>query len=210
MELDATIASAKFAVTEWNYRCMIPSGACTEFTTDVAALGAIDLPDGRHGMLTRDGHLWLRDLNSGAERAGKLLPPLGSYWSLDSVHVIVSRVDQRHAAPCPCVEFASDSSQVCPNATEVSQSYLASDGEREAALLKGKLMIIVGGLDQNELPASTLKLVNALLKANKEVDLLLLLQANQLESRNSYTVRATHVRSFFDEPTGSETTAVVS
>ena len=39
---------------------------------------------------------------------------------------------------------------------------------------QGKLMLIVGELDRNVDPASTLQVVNALIKANKDFDLLVI------------------------------------
>jgi dipeptidyl-peptidase 4 len=84
-----------------------------------------------------------------------------------------------------------DGSQSRPNDTEVPRNYLASDGNRHAQQLKGKVMIIMGGLDQNVLPGSTLQFVDALMTANKDFDLLFLPKANHAESRNPYTVRRT-------------------
>ena len=51
--------------------------------------------------------------------------------------------------------------------------YGESSNVDNAWRLKGKLMLIVGELDQNVDPASTLQVVNALIKANKMFDLLI-------------------------------------
>lgn len=82
-------------------------------------------------------------------------------------------------------------SQVRPNSTEEPENYVSVDNDRAAAQLKGKLMIVMGGLDQNVLPGSTLQFVNALMKANKDFDLLFLPQANHREAIDPYTVRRT-------------------
>ncbi len=42
------------------------------------------------------------------------------------------------------------------------------------ARLKGKLLLIVGEMDTNVDPASTMQVVNALIKANKDFDLLVI------------------------------------
>jgi dipeptidyl aminopeptidase/acylaminoacyl peptidase len=54
----------------------------------------------------------------------------------------------------------------------VDQSYLAASGPEHAAQLTGKLLMIVGEQDSNVDPASTGQVVNALIKADKDFDLL--------------------------------------
>jgi dipeptidyl aminopeptidase/acylaminoacyl peptidase len=43
-----------------------------------------------------------------------------------------------------------------------------------AAKLQGKILLVVGELDSNVDPASTMQVVNALIKANKNFDLLVI------------------------------------
>ena len=116
-------------------------------------------PDGRFGMLTRDGNLYLRDMAAGTdraltgdgepnfgygvyydgwkaayiprERAGEPLPPLESYWSPDSTRFIVSRVDQRHVARYPFVEQAPRDGSFRPKLHSV---HLPLVGEKPATL----------------------------------------------------------------------------
>jgi len=54
----------------------------------------------------------------------------------------------------------------------VGEWYEASSNVVNAAKLKGKLLLIVGEMDHNVDPSSTMQLVNALIKANKDFDLL--------------------------------------
>ncbi|WP_294391674.1 S9 family peptidase [uncultured Sphingomonas sp.] len=54
----------------------------------------------------------------------------------------------------------------------VDQGYAAASGVDHAAKLTGKLLMIVGEQDSNVDPASTLQVVDALIKANKDFDLL--------------------------------------
>ncbi len=56
----------------------------------------------------------------------------------------------------------------------VGPEYTASSNVEHAAKLKGKLLLAVGEMDTNVDPASTLQVVNALIKANKTFDLLVL------------------------------------
>lgn len=56
----------------------------------------------------------------------------------------------------------------------VGPEYAASSNVEHAANLKGKLMLAVGELDTNVDPASTMQVVNALIKANKTFDFLFL------------------------------------
>jgi len=52
--------------------------------------------------------------------------------------------------------------------------YAASSNVDNAYRLQGKLLLVVGEMDQNVDPASTLQVVNALIKANKTFDLLVI------------------------------------
>lgn len=56
----------------------------------------------------------------------------------------------------------------------VDSSYVASSNVENASKLKGKLMLVVGGMDDNVDPASTLQVVSALQKANKDFELVYL------------------------------------
>lgn len=56
----------------------------------------------------------------------------------------------------------------------VGPEYAASSNVEHAAKLQGRLLLAVGELDTNVDPASTLQVVNALIKANKTFDLLFL------------------------------------
>jgi dipeptidyl aminopeptidase/acylaminoacyl peptidase len=55
----------------------------------------------------------------------------------------------------------------------IGPQYSASSNVDNAHLLQGKLLLMVGELDTNVDPASTLQVVNALVKANKNFDLLI-------------------------------------
>src|ERR1043165_577246 len=52
--------------------------------------------------------------------------------------------------------------------------YAASSNVDNAYKLQGDLMLIVGELDTNVDPSSTMQVVNALIKANKQFDLLVI------------------------------------
>lgn len=56
----------------------------------------------------------------------------------------------------------------------VGEEYAASSNTENAHRLKGKLLLVVGELDTNVDPATTMQVVNALIKANKTFDLLVL------------------------------------
>jgi dipeptidyl aminopeptidase/acylaminoacyl peptidase len=56
----------------------------------------------------------------------------------------------------------------------IGPQYAASSNVEHARLLQGKILLIVGELDTNVDPASTLQVVNALLKANKNFDFLMI------------------------------------
>ena len=52
--------------------------------------------------------------------------------------------------------------------------YAASSNVDNAYRLQGKLLLVVGELDTNVDPSSTMQVVNALIKANKTFDLLVI------------------------------------
>lgn len=70
----------------------------------------------------------------------------------------------------------------------VDQSYVESSNVENAHLLKGKLLLINGEMDNNVDPASTTQLVNALIKAGKDFDYLLV-PGMQHSSGGSYGER---------------------
>jgi dipeptidyl aminopeptidase/acylaminoacyl peptidase len=67
----------------------------------------------------------------------------------------------------------------------VDQSYSAASGVDNAWRLTGKLLMIVGEQDSNVDPASTMQVVNALIKANKDFDLLVVPGAEHSAGRSS-------------------------
>jgi dipeptidyl aminopeptidase/acylaminoacyl peptidase len=66
----------------------------------------------------------------------------------------------------------SDGTELRPNPTEVPENYVNADGRQQVENLKGKLLIMLGEIDENVLPGSTLQLVDALIKADKDFDML--------------------------------------
>lgn len=85
----------------------------------------------------------------------------------------------------------SNGTQWRPNATEVPRNYAVADSRQQAARLKGKLLIVIGELDENVPPGSTLQFVDGLIEANKDFELLYLPGMNHYESGNPYTTRRT-------------------
>ena len=56
----------------------------------------------------------------------------------------------------------------------IDQSYIASSNVANAYRLERPLMLLVGELDDNVDPASTMQVVNALQKANKDFELVVI------------------------------------
>jgi dipeptidyl aminopeptidase/acylaminoacyl peptidase len=67
----------------------------------------------------------------------------------------------------------------------VDQSYSAASGVDNAWRLTGRLLMIVGEQDSNVDPASTMQVVNALIKANKDFDLLVVPGAEHSVGRST-------------------------
>lgn len=71
----------------------------------------------------------------------------------------------------------------------VDDSYARNSNVTHADKLQGKLMLIVGELDPNVDPSSTLQVVNALEKANKDFDLLVITGTGHFASETPYAAR---------------------
>jgi dipeptidyl aminopeptidase/acylaminoacyl peptidase len=71
----------------------------------------------------------------------------------------------------------------------VDKSYEESSNVVNAHLLKGKLMLMFGELDSNVDPASTMQVVNALEKANKDFELVIVTGANHGSAETPYGSR---------------------
>jgi dipeptidyl aminopeptidase/acylaminoacyl peptidase len=65
------------------------------------------------------------------------------------------------------------------------------DLSQQADRLKGKLMIAYGDLDENALPAITARMVNSLISANKEFDLIYMPNRSHAFSGEPYFIRRT-------------------
>ncbi|QOV89717.1 prolyl oligopeptidase family serine peptidase [Humisphaera borealis] len=71
----------------------------------------------------------------------------------------------------------------------VDESYAASSNAVNAGLLKGKLMLIVGEMDNNVDPASTMQVVGALQKADKDFDLVVIVGGKHGAAETPYGTR---------------------
>ncbi|MEO8451433.1 MAG: DPP IV N-terminal domain-containing protein [Gemmatimonadota bacterium] len=68
----------------------------------------------------------------------------------------------------------SDGTELRPTPAEVPKNWNVIDGRQQADRLKGHLLIIMSELDENVSPGSTLQLIDAFMKANKDFDLIYL------------------------------------
>nr|MCU0876060.1 S9 family peptidase [Pirellulaceae bacterium] len=71
----------------------------------------------------------------------------------------------------------------------VGKQYEDSSNVVHAGRLQGKLMLIVGELDQNVDPASTMQVVNALQKADKDFDLVIVTGTGHGAAETAYGSR---------------------
>jgi dipeptidyl aminopeptidase/acylaminoacyl peptidase len=83
----------------------------------------------------------------------------------------------------------SNGSELRPTPSEVPKNWNSVDGRQQASHLKGHLLIMMGELDENVLPGSTLQFVDALMKANKDFDLVYMPNEAHSTGYNSYTTR---------------------
>jgi dipeptidyl aminopeptidase/acylaminoacyl peptidase len=89
----------------------------------------------------------------------------------------------------------SDASELRSTPRSVPKNWNSIDGRQQASRLKGHLLIMMGELDENVLPGSTLQFIDALMKANKDFDLIYLPNQAHSTGYNSYTTR--HVWDYF-------------
>lgn len=68
----------------------------------------------------------------------------------------------------------------------VDESYARNSNVTDAAKLQGKLMLIVGELDHNVDPSSTMQVVNALEKADKDFDLIIITGSDHGAAESPY------------------------
>ncbi|WP_419571581.1 DPP IV N-terminal domain-containing protein [Rheinheimera sp.] len=78
----------------------------------------------------------------------------------------------------------------------VGEQYRASSVTEHASQLRGKLLIVNGEQDSNVDPASTMQLVNALINADKDFDLLLVPGGEHTVGRSSGPIRYVQRRQF--------------
>lgn len=71
----------------------------------------------------------------------------------------------------------------------VDESYVQGSNVADAAKLRGKLLLFVGELDKNVDPASTMQVVNALEKADKDFDLVVMTGAGHGAAETPYGIR---------------------
>jgi dipeptidyl aminopeptidase/acylaminoacyl peptidase len=71
----------------------------------------------------------------------------------------------------------------------IGPHYQEQANATNADKLKGKLLLIVGELDRNVDPASTMQVVNALVKANKDFDMLVIPGAGHGAAESPYGQR---------------------
>lgn len=83
----------------------------------------------------------------------------------------------------------SDGGAMRTTPTEIPKNWNAVDSRQEASRLKGHLLILMGELDENVLPGSTLQFMDALAKANKDFDLIYLIGQTHVSGYSSYTSR---------------------
>jgi dipeptidyl-peptidase-4 len=71
----------------------------------------------------------------------------------------------------------------------LDESYVKSSNMEDAAKLQGNLLLFVGELDKNVDPASTMQVVNALIKADKDFDLVVMTGVGHGSAETPYGTR---------------------
>jgi hypothetical protein len=82
-----------------------------------------------------------------------------------------------------------DGSELRQSPTEVPRNWNVLDGRQQADRLKGKLLVVMGELDENVLIGSTMQLLAAFQRADKDFDLIYLPDQNHYFTGNPYVTR---------------------
>lgn len=114
------------------------SGSCTEEKTKVFPLDLCS-PDGKSAVFVRNHNLWLRDIETGTERALTedgvedycyacsvdidFVPEVQAQWSPDSQRLFTVRRDTRKVASRPYVLYAPQDGSLQPQLVQVKRAY---------------------------------------------------------------------------------------
>ena len=185
--MTVTVAARTFA-------CELRSGACAETTAAAEHEEWLMSPDGRVGVSTRTGNLWLSNTLSGEARpltedgmadAGYGIwpdgwsanfvsrqppaseaPPLGAQWSPDSRTLLVPFVDQRAVAAYPFIESAPLDGSFRPRVHSVRIPLV---GERTAIYELMLIDIATGQAQRIDLPYQKLLSLQQDMTAFREI-----------------------------------------
>ncbi|MDJ0653565.1 MAG: DPP IV N-terminal domain-containing protein [Xanthomonadales bacterium] len=134
--IDASSATFSAFGKSWEFK----KGRLTELTE-----GAIDpawrvSPDGKRAVFSRDHNLWLRDLESGKEKAltsdgeafyaygavpnatGRPAQKPESVWSPDSRYLLTAQTDERKVKSLPVIDYAPADGSIRPRVVDYRQS----------------------------------------------------------------------------------------
>lgn len=130
-EFDESESTISFALGESQYVCTVDQGKCSRESAPAKEPGVLISPDGKLGVRSRAGNLYVIDretreetaLTSDGEphfgygiyygnwysshvarqRAGgdEEFPPMETRWAPDSRHILATRLDERHVEPYP-------------------------------------------------------------------------------------------------------------
>ncbi len=176
------------------FACELASGACSEITASIAHKEWLKSPDGRAGVCTRSGNLWLSNALSedvrqitvdGMADAGygiwpdgwsanfvsrqppaSAAPPLGAQWSPDSRTLLVPFVDQRAVAVYPFMESTPLDGSFRPRVHSIRIPLV---GERSAIYELMLIDVDSGQRRQIELPYQKLLALQQDMTAFREV-----------------------------------------
>ena len=173
-----------FTLEGEKYTCNFRPLRCSKQKLEPVPAGVIVSPNGKWGLFTREGNLWLREMSSGKEKAltedgqphfgygiiydgwkasfiprqrsAEPQPPLESYWSPDSTKAIVTRVDQRHVAEYPFIESSPQDGTFRPKVHLIRVPLL---GEKPATIEWFVFDIIRGTYRRLKLPYDKLLVI---------------------------------------------------
>lgn len=117
----------------------------------------------------------------------------GSAGGQSAMHALLSHGDFYKVAVADCGCHDNRMDKIWWNELwmgwPVGPHYEEQSNVTQAHKLQGKLLLIVGEMDQNVDPASTMQVVNALVKADKDFDLLVMPGVSHGAARNPYANR---------------------
>ena len=136
VDMDCSVSVINFSAYQKKWTYSPSSNDCIE--VERAFVGATS-PDGKKSIFVKDFNIWVRDLNTGSEKAltddgeekncyagiqfGIWTEAVQAIWSPDSRKILTVRLDTQMVALRPCIHYVPQSGKVYPETSQMALAY---------------------------------------------------------------------------------------